>query len=444
MFCTTCGMKNAADSNFCKQCGHQIDNTISGRVREEDFDRALPEDEQLNALLERAYRARKAGDSAQAISLCQEALALRPDSTTAHSLLGQVYESQGDHEMAIRQYERVLQLNPGSIADRVKLDELRDGGLLATRGSVPPHIVFTDQKFRQSGSQVAAWVALGGVLMLIGGLFALRLYGHPAPAVTTPIIQMPANLTQGPQNSGIAGGNTAQSGTGNDAQKSMAANAQPAYNPYLWSMPPPIIVQPAADTRARTEPGNSNDNSGRMALATVPLPAPGKADKDGRHIFLAPPDDGTDGGSVVIDVGNDKGKSGTPVSAPHSTSPASSEKVTVSDGNQSATGNGGNSQPASYDARSFIAAGDEHRQSGDYDKALQSYTKALASAGDDLASVYQQIARCHQLRGDKTSAIANYKSAITEYHKLIDAKKQAEFAEDGIRVCEKAIKACNY
>src|SRR5262245_48764648 len=125
MFCTACGIKNADDSNFCRQCGHALERPAAHSVSEEAFERALPEEEQVGALLERAYRLRKAGNVPGAIALCEEALRLRPDSTSAHSLLGQLYELEGERDLAVREYERVLQLNPGSIADRVKLDALR-------------------------------------------------------------------------------------------------------------------------------------------------------------------------------------------------------------------------------------------------------------------------------------------------------------------------------
>src|SRR3954468_21875645 len=87
MFCTDCGAKNVAESNFCRQCGHKLEKT-SPKISEEAFDRALPEEEQVSALLERAYRLRKAGDLAAAAALCEDALLLKPDSTSAHSLRG--------------------------------------------------------------------------------------------------------------------------------------------------------------------------------------------------------------------------------------------------------------------------------------------------------------------------------------------------------------------
>ena len=125
MFCTSCGTKNAADSNFCRQCGSKVEKSSTSKISPDDFERSLPEDERTMALLERAYSLRKSGDLDGAIILCEQSLRLHTESTSTHSLLGQLYEEKGNRAAAIGEYERVLALNPGSIADRVKLDELR-------------------------------------------------------------------------------------------------------------------------------------------------------------------------------------------------------------------------------------------------------------------------------------------------------------------------------
>ena len=96
MFCTACGEKNAANNRFCRQCGHKLEPAAATRISEDAFDRALPDDEQATALLERAYHLRKTGDLAGAIALCHEVLELKPASTTAHGLLGQLYEQNGE------------------------------------------------------------------------------------------------------------------------------------------------------------------------------------------------------------------------------------------------------------------------------------------------------------------------------------------------------------
>src|SRR5579871_1098194 len=190
MFCTACGTKNGSDSNYCKQCGQKLEKFVPSKISEEDFDRALPENERVTALLERAYRARKEDNRIEAIRLCEEALLLHPDSTTAHSLLGQLYEQGGEREQAIREYTRVLELNPGSIADRVKLDQLREGAILA-----PPHkspasqVVLMNRPGPSSVSPGARWTAsfLGaGALILLGGWLGLQWHAHDTASHSHP------------------------------------------------------------------------------------------------------------------------------------------------------------------------------------------------------------------------------------------------------------------
>jgi tetratricopeptide (TPR) repeat protein len=441
-----------------------MEKSAAERVREEDFDRALPEEEQVTALLERAYRARRVGDTALAVSLCQEALRLRPDSTTPHSLLGQIYEGLGERDLAIHAYERVLQLNPGSIADRVKLDELRGGNLPVTHGVAPPHILITDRKPWRPNAMTYTTAGIGLVLGLLAGVGVLGLFanhiGHtPKEDTLRPDTSArnrrmaaraePNTSTNGASTNGVtpADRQTSTPPTGSDVELSRTRVAAapntgfpaPVYSPYPWSMPPTIIYERPAETHTRYVPVPANlNNTAPPTLAPVRPPASARPNANRNGRIVLPPDDAADEkGTMVIQVGTNRGKT---KSAPDTSGTGSRIAITV--GPHPVGGD--TSQSVGYDARLYIAAGDEHRQNGEYDKAIQSYTRALPAAGDDLAFVYQQIARCHQLRGDKTSAITNYKSAITEYHKLIDAKKQVEFAESGVKVCETGIKACNY
>jgi tetratricopeptide (TPR) repeat protein len=108
------------------------------------------------------------------------------------------------------------------------------------------------------------------------------------------------------------------------------------------------------------------------------------------------------------------------------------------------TGDTGSATPAGSEARSYMALGDTHLVSGEYDKAIAAYRLALSNAGDEGGYLYQQIAECYRRRGDKESAVTNYENAIKEYHRLIDTGRRVEDAKDGIRACERAIKTCSY
>lgn len=84
---------------------------------------ALPRD--VYALLAQANLLRVRGHWEEAAEACMAALRLAPDSSSANSLLGDIYENQGRYDDAAQWYRMALDANPDSPADIVKLDRLR-------------------------------------------------------------------------------------------------------------------------------------------------------------------------------------------------------------------------------------------------------------------------------------------------------------------------------
>ncbi len=77
------------------------------------------------ALLAQANLHRMRGQWDDAAEKCMAALRLAPDSASANSLLGDIYENQGRCDDAAQWYRMALDANPDSLADRMKLDRLR-------------------------------------------------------------------------------------------------------------------------------------------------------------------------------------------------------------------------------------------------------------------------------------------------------------------------------
>jgi len=91
---------------------------------------------EVYALLAQANLLRMRGCWGEAIENCMAALRLTPDSHSAQSLLGDIYENQERYDDAIQWYRMALDLNPQSPADRSKLERLLDrqrDGLKAPR-----------------------------------------------------------------------------------------------------------------------------------------------------------------------------------------------------------------------------------------------------------------------------------------------------------------------
>ena len=479
MFCTSCGIRNAADSNFCKQCGTRLEKPTATKIHPEDFDRALPDEEQVSALIERAYLRRKEGDLDGAIALCIEALHLPTESTSAHSLLGQLYEENGDHEAAIREYERVLALNPGSIADRVKLDELRNGtkpGQHTARDGARPAtrvVLSDDRRNRVFDLDRFTAVSVPLVLVLLGGVITLLLVPHNNPATgnggatgtgvanTNP---NSANLTMGAgAGNGQTGSNSAtgptdatkmQGALANSANSTIATNAGagtlPAgnarYSPLNLQQPTNQSTVPAPNSNSniavpdrsttRTSKENSKENS-----RTNPAPTGnnlpdnrsrgnGRGSSSGNEDSRGVVDSGDS--HIRIPVEGEDGR-GTPSETPI----AKIEVVKPTPGGI-ATGGGTNSNAPSSDARAFIKAGQDRKLQKEYRGAIEAFTKALANAGNEKGYVLQQRALCIQKLGDQSSAHNDFASAIDEYRKL--ETTDPETAADGIRACQSGLK----
>ncbi len=139
MYCQDCNTGNTVDSKYCKECGAKINSgyrTMMLSIQDLPLHQSDEDVEKLTRLLDMAFWHNQAGNQDAAITACEAALALNPNSTTAHSLLGTLYEKTGHDDKAIRHFEAVLSLNPESQADAAKLDQLRRG--VHVRAAAPP------------------------------------------------------------------------------------------------------------------------------------------------------------------------------------------------------------------------------------------------------------------------------------------------------------------
>lgn len=88
---------------------------------------ALPEaspERDAYRLLASANLLRIRGRWDEAVEQCMAAMRLAPDSATAQSLLGDIYENQGRMDDAVQWYRMALDVNPDSPADKIKLARL--------------------------------------------------------------------------------------------------------------------------------------------------------------------------------------------------------------------------------------------------------------------------------------------------------------------------------
>ncbi len=380
MFCTSCGTKNNEDGNFCKQCGLKLDKPSHSKISELDFERAMPEDEQITSMLERAYKARKDGDSLGAIALCHEALALRPNSTSCHSLLGQLYEQGGERDLAIEQYERVLVLNPGSIADRVKLDELRGAvpSIVSAKKS-HPHIVLADRDKNISplDYRIPSFVLACVALMVLGGIFTMQMLTRQGSS-------------QHSNNEHSAIGNAAIQSAVPGNQQQISSPIQPnvsqplSYGSLTGAASQPIIIQTPAQRSPDYASSGFSPGAARFAEAPNSRTAPtsNSAQEDNKDIGS---------GRVFLSTEGD----GTAANPPDETTPPKPKpigKITVNPASSTIQESpivAGDSTAGS-NTRKNEAMAEALAQQGQYKPAGDAYIRALNGAGDETAYIFRQ------------------------------------------------------
>jgi hypothetical protein len=196
MFCTQCGAYNTDDSRFCHQCGHRLQPERKMPPLDESvFQLDSPEQQQkIQQLLDEALTHESQGRLHEAALACEGVLVLDPANTSAHSLLGLIYEKQGDLQKALAEYEKVVALNPDSAADRAKLEELR------RRLHLPPPRPPREEP-NQAPLLIAIFVAVGlFVLGLAAMNYQARPKTSPSPTQTPAVTQSAPSAAYPPYN----------------------------------------------------------------------------------------------------------------------------------------------------------------------------------------------------------------------------------------------------
>ena len=129
------------------------------------------------ALLAQANLLRVRGCWLEAVDACRAALRLSPDSAAAQSLLGDIYENQGDLDQAAQWYRMALDSSPDSAADRMKLDRILGYQEVASPAAVLPRAAAPERIIR-----ALALAAVLAVLLIAGLAFsAARRQAHSPP-----------------------------------------------------------------------------------------------------------------------------------------------------------------------------------------------------------------------------------------------------------------------
>lgn len=460
MYCNDCGTGNTPDSKFCKECGGKFDTgyremMLSVQDTHDVEDEASQE--RITNLLEMAFWHNENGNVEAAILACEAVLAINKNSTTAHSLLGSLYEKKGDDAKAIGHFEAVLALNPESAADAIKLDRLKRGVRVKAVAPppaykwLPPALVgvsaaglreklagrrLADVRLPALKPTPALLAGAAAALVLAIGLAAVRPSPRPTATRVNVIAASPAVAV--PVGSRVS----AISAFGGGA--AAAAVAAPPVSPTVAA---PRPGQSAANAPALTGPDPFSD---ALKLYDTPLPRAARASALPRvraasrrmaaNSSSAPP---------ILPplslraVPLESGLAPAPVSvASASAVPLASvaavpqHTVVVRDLDAGTNGNG--IDAGSGGSRIKITVNSE----GDAVTQVTPLSESRADEGQGDGDAHQQTALGLQQQGDFRRARTAYQKAIRAYKNQLAAGRDAESARRGLAACQTGLQIC--
>jgi tetratricopeptide (TPR) repeat protein len=453
MFCNECGANNTSDANFCKQCGRRFEKTAQPKVEDEQY--SLPEhpDERVRDLLLLAFSKKEIGELDESIKACTEALAINPSSTDAHSLMSSLYERKGDIPHAIEEREKVLVLNPGSIADREKLEQMRDANLhLTPKKITSSRRLPSSSLFDNPGAVALIAIAITLFILMVGAGIVWSRSRHAVSQqdnAQVPSFSVPVQANSGKQNAvtppaQMAGGAVSPFLNGYSGGQN--------YSPYQgWNVPnqfnnPTSIPQSLTPPASRTLPDISASSPPPSTLPSIHTGSTPPLD----HYTAVPMKavgNNNQGSTVHLPDSSSISQQDTVAPLPAPSNPPGRIDIQVLPDNGSAPPSRSNTQPSNNNvnmsSQSSLQIAQTYQRQGQYQQALKEYTRSLDGADEGIgAFIQQQMALCYQRLGDNENAVAHYKDAISLYQNQLNAGRNTDVARAGIQTCQAGIRAC--
>lgn len=370
MRCAKCGTEGPEQARFCRACGARLRE--GGEAPEQ-----LGPEERARQLLEDAFRLSEEGRVLAAIDVCRQAVTLNPRSTSAHSLLGTLYERQGDRQAAIREYEQVLAISPGSTAERRRLNELMGVPAVGEGPEVSP--------------RAARLVVTGAVgvlaLILVAAILVTsqRPASRPAPGGVRVATRTPEEVPLAEPQAVVPAPGRTYAWTPVRSPRPLSPARQPARQPSgygvgQWVGPGTFMIQGSAPAPGRP----------RQPMPPVEGAVP--------YTAAGPPTVSTPGWGPTTGL--------VPVGA----------------------------RLNADLARRYYLQGDHQRAIAVYEHYLRQNPDASAAPREELAWVYAQA-------GQRESARGEYRAALSRYQEDLSRGHNVEAARHGVRTCESALAA---
>lgn len=419
--CTQCETLNGVDGKFCKNCGQPLP--------EEQLKEVIAREETLVA---DGFSKLNGGMISDAAMCAEAVLAENPRNAHALSLLGMCFERQDDIAQAIECYEKVLEINPDSPLEKIKVGHLRKA--LATQLAVRPK---DSQKLAYLGASAA------GLLVVAGAAMIAVLNSKPVQAAE----QYPGLVASNTSTKKDDAAPFEQIRSASLTQEPRAANvnpnvAQPGGNPAATTQD----VQPIVNNQERPAPSTTNtgttsqlprpESNGRPANLEGDIAPPVKVEIPS-NIKLVPTDEKPSQREESKDPDPEPAESSKPEVQKPAENPGIIE-IRRSNPNRPIKGSGSQdvSQPSGNGTQALLRTAREQYMLGKYDNAARTYERALES-GANAGSVNQRLGQCYEKLGRQSEAISAYSKAVNYYE---GASKSDGSKSQALEACKQALK----
>ncbi|MHB1459724.1 MAG: hypothetical protein ACYC1M_00370 [Armatimonadota bacterium] len=437
MFCPDCGLETTEGNRFCKRCGQRLSHG-SNAIQEELINAVTGTNGQaegnvtgvefrIEQLLQDAMRCQSEGRYQEALMICEAIIEVDKTNTSAHSMMAIVYERMGKTALAIEQLRIVVQHNPGSIADQIKLGELQQSiGLNPsnTGHSSSRPVQFTAKKpvnplLLAAGSAAAVFI-LGAIVLNNTPNSHSAIRPTDTSSSSNNLVPTPANNIAIPQAQPNGNGNPLTPNSGGVIQPYVAGD-----NTQAAQQTNPILQAPTQQNYQARPSGNA----GGGGLSSIPALPP------------------------ITGLTTERDTPTTTASQPASVKPEPKPETKTTPENNGPTGiyeitvNSGSSnrprptQSGTNEADMLIRIAAEKSAKGDYRGAIESYT-AAQNYGANSASISNSIAQNHRRLNNIQDARKSYQDALKKANDAISrgvnvpqATRDKENAEQGLKAC---------
>lgn len=377
MECPNCQAKNARDAKFCNMCGEKLEVPVT----------LTPEE--TESLLAEGYIAIQNDKPSEALYLAEAVLKADPKNTSALALKALVHEQREDLETALSLYEQILSLKPDSTLDKIRLIQIRKQ--LEGKNSL--------ESIEQKSQRLLAVLAGTGAcltVIVLGVVLALAT-SNSSSERKSEAARYASNLPLGfevpvQQKTSPSQNQQSQNPSSHDTQQnSQSASQQPSPFPSrIWNPGPLSITR---DTELQPLPDPSTGASNPNFVNQTPSVSPSVISSGSQNTSQ----------NVSSETRREDENIIEPPKPPH----RGIVKIQVYDEDESAT------DPAAVSENIYRIAQNKMK-AGDYRGAIKDFLASL-NGSQKPALTHQLIARCYKALGEKESARQHFEIAKRLY-----------------------------